>query len=100
MFQSPSSIIGGGRTFRSSSAAEGFIRSTALSQLTLAVLATTSYHVQIITRISSGYPLWYFWLAAMLGSPKNAGLGSKIVVFMVMYATIQGALFASFLPPA
>ncbi|RYO92015.1 hypothetical protein DL762_001844 [Monosporascus cannonballus] len=84
----------------SSAAAERLLRSMALSQLVLAALAITNYHVQIITRLSSGYPLWYFWLAGMLGSPTNSAFGSKIVVFMVMYATIQGALFASFLPPA
>lgn len=72
----------------------------ALAQTVLAVLALTSYHVQIITRISSGYPVWYWWLAASLVNGKDSRLGNGIVVFMVMYASIQGALFASFLPPA
>ena len=72
----------------------------ALAQTVLAALALTSYHVQIITRISSGYPVWYWWLAAALINGEKTKLGNGIVMFMVMYASIQGALFASFLPPA
>lgn len=101
LLQTPSGFIGGeARSSKSPAALNSFVRSTALSQLILATLAITNYHIQIITRISSGYPLWYFWLAAMLSRPKSSGFGSKVVVFIVMYATIQGALFASFLPPA
>lgn len=76
------------------------IRSMASAQLLLTVLAITNYHTQIITRISSGYPLWYLWLANQLSHDKTAGFGKNFVIFMVMYAGIQGALFASFLPPA
>ncbi|KAI0887759.1 glycosyltransferase family 76 protein [Annulohypoxylon maeteangense] len=76
------------------------IRSMALAQVVLAVLAITNYHIQIITRISSGYPLWYWWLAKILTDQKNSTFGNTVVRFMVMYAVIQGALFASFLPPA
>ena len=73
-------------------------QSAAAAQVILAVLAVTVYHVQIITRISSGYPLWYWWLARrLLGKDV---WGKRIVVFMVMYSSIQGALFSSFLPPA
>ncbi|KAG7286206.1 ER membrane glycoprotein subunit of the GPI transamidase complex-like protein [Staphylotrichum longicolle] len=74
------------------------LQSAAAAQVLLAVLAATSYHVQIITRISSGYPLWYWWLAGCL--IRGEKTGSRVVVFMVMYASIQGALFTSFLPPA
>ncbi|RYP90483.1 hypothetical protein DL770_003394 [Monosporascus sp. CRB-9-2] len=100
--RAPSSLLRSGETGPAASlaAAGRLLRSMALSQLVLAALAITNYHVQIITRLSSGYPLWYFWLAGMLGSPTNSAFGSKVVVFMVMYATIQGALFACFLPPA
>ncbi|RYP31536.1 hypothetical protein DL767_005714 [Monosporascus sp. MG133] len=100
--RAPSSLLRSGEAGPTASlpAAERLLRSMALSQLVLAALAITNYHVQIITRLSSGYPLWYFWLAGMLGSPTNSAFGSKVVVFIVMYATIQGALFASFLPPA
>ncbi|KAI1772215.1 glycosyltransferase family 76 protein [Hypoxylon cercidicola] len=76
------------------------IRAMASSQLILAVLAITNYHIQIITRISSGYPLWYWWLTGLITDSKNSTVGCNIVRFMVMYATIQGVLFASFLPPA
>ncbi|KAL7621830.1 ER membrane glycoprotein subunit of the GPI transamidase complex-like protein [Parahypoxylon ruwenzoriense] len=76
------------------------VQSMALSQLILAILAITNYHIQIITRISSGYPLWYWWLAGAITDRKTATFGSNVVRFMVMYAAIQGALFASFLPPA
>lgn len=74
--------------------------SMAGAQVALAVLALTSYHVQIITRISSGYPVWYWWVAHRLHDREKPWSGRCIVVFMVMYAIIQGVLFASFLPPA
>ncbi len=76
------------------------IRSAATAQVILAVWVFTSSHVQIITRISSGSPLWYIWLAEQTGSKDSAGFASKLVMFMVMYASIQGVLFTSFLPPA
>lgn len=76
------------------------IRAMALSQLILTFLAITNYHIQIITRISSGYPLWYWWLAGLIADGKTSTVGCKVVRFMVMYATIQGVLFAAFLPPA
>ncbi|KAK3381500.1 glycosyltransferase family 76 protein [Podospora didyma] len=74
------------------------VNSAAAAQVLLAVLAVTTYHVQIITRIASGYPLWYWWLANQL--IRGEKLGSRIVMFMIIYASIQGALFVSFLPPA
>lgn len=99
------------------------LRSLAYPQLVLAGLAITNYHVQIITRMASGYPILYIWLAFNLlgwskSSPpkKNEKLkkGSEkssiwrwrgpwedvVVTYMVMYGLIQGVLFASFLPPA
>ncbi len=76
------------------------VQSTAAAQVELTALALTSYHVQIITRHSSGYPLWYGWLAGALVSQDKAALGKGVLTFMVMYASIQGVLFASFLPPA
>ena len=84
----------------------GFVR-LAIPQLVLAVLAFFVYNVQIITRLSSGYPLWYICLAehivlySELGTEEKSFLRSNYVFrFMVMYAVIQGGLFASFLPPA
>ncbi|KAI0390229.1 glycosyltransferase family 76 protein [Xylariaceae sp. FL0594] len=76
------------------------LRSTAFVQTILAALAITNYHVQVITRLSSGYPVWYWWLAGMLSESKTRSFGKNVVVYMVMYASIQGVLFASFLPPA
>ena len=75
-----------------------FLQSAAVAQVLLAVLAATSYHVQIITRISSGDPLWHWWLAGCLVRGEKTGY--RVVMFMVIYAAIQGALFTSFLPPA
>lgn len=77
-----------------------FVRTLAASQALVAALAMTTYHVQIITRLSSGYPVWYWWVARCLMDRKRQGLGRAIVVFMVMYAGLQAVLFASFLPPA
>lgn len=81
-------------------------RRLAVPQILLALLALTTYHVQIVTRISSGYPLWYWWLASKIvarDSIKLAGCEVRarvIVLWMVMYACLQAGLFAAFLPPA
>lgn len=79
----------------------------ALPQAILAVLALTSYHVQIITRQASAYPLWYLWLASCLLREGKRGRGESCFVKpghllhgMVLYGVIQASLFASFLPPA
>lgn len=80
------------------------VASMAAAQLLLAALAITTYHVQIITRIASGYAVWYWWVAGSLldngADGKRRDVGGKVVIFSVMYAMIQGVLFASFLPPA
>ena len=96
------------------------LRRMALPQVALAVLAFTNFHVQIINRLSSGYPLWYVVLAIAITTtegnegerrsktseiPGTTYLSNKrtqkwIVRSMIMYAMIQGGLFASFLPPA
>jgi phosphatidylinositol glycan class V len=94
----------------------------ALQQFILAIMAATSFHVQIINRISSGCPVWYIVLAGVLCTPSSkehrSHVGQErqplsnlrflsegsnlqwIVRGMVMYAVIQGGLYASFLPPA
>lgn len=85
----------------------------ALPQLVLVVMAATSFHVQILNRISSGYPLWYLVLATEIcdrsaGSRSLLGVLGKygrmtpkmIVRTMVGYAIVQGGLYAAFLPPA
>ncbi|KAK4200843.1 GPI mannosyltransferase 2 [Triangularia verruculosa] len=81
-----------------SSQLTSLVQSAAVAQVVLAVLAIAMYHVQIITRISSGYPLWYWWVAGSL--IRGEKMGGYIVKFMILYALIQGVLFTSFLPPA
>ncbi|KAF4336425.1 GPI mannosyltransferase 2 [Fusarium beomiforme] len=76
------------------------VRTLAAVQILLAVLAITNYHVQIISRISSAYPVWYWWVASCLMDKQRQKLGYSVVMFIAMYAMIQGGLFASFLPPA
>lgn len=90
-----------------STAAEALPFRFAVPQIILAVLALTTYHVQVITRISSGYPVWYWWLASLILKDQNMTcLGTKLnpailtMRWMVIYAIVQGGLFASFLPPA
>ncbi|KAJ0337920.1 hypothetical protein COL922a_006233 [Colletotrichum nupharicola] len=96
--QSQATATGGAMT--ATGTREIVVLSLAASQVLLAVLAITTYHVQIITRIASGYAVWYWWVADCLLNPQKAALGRKVVTFFVMYGAIQGALFASFLPPA
>ncbi|KAL4908206.1 hypothetical protein BDW74DRAFT_98309 [Aspergillus multicolor] len=92
----------------SSGPAASLITQLAIVQLILAAMALTSYHVQIINRISSGYPLWYWYIAwqALGGSDlslpmiKYSSQSMVIVQAMVIYGLIQGVLFGSFLPPA
>lgn len=74
------------------------VRSLAVSQLLLTLLTLTTAHVQIITRISSAYPVCLWYLAAQL--QEGGSRAGNIVRFMVVYAVVQGGLYASFLPPA
>ncbi|KAF2089459.1 glycosyltransferase family 76 protein [Saccharata proteae CBS 121410] len=84
------------------------LKRLALPQLALAVLTLLNFHVQIINRISSGYPLWYLAIAAGLtgdaslarlavASPKASARVARVAI---TFAMVQGALYASFLPPA
>jgi phosphatidylinositol glycan class V len=79
----------------------------ALPQLVLAVAAATSFHVQIVNRIASGYPTWYSMVATWLvydqvefGNSRDQQRSQWVVRGMVVYALAQGMLFANFLPPA
>ena len=83
------------------------VRYLAVPQLMLAILALTTYHVQIVTRLSSGYPIWYWWLASLIMRDKKVVLFDRewnmaegVIRWMVIYGLIQAGLFASFLPPA
>ncbi|KAL3443031.1 glycosyltransferase family 76 protein [Aspergillus insuetus] len=91
----------------SSSPASSLLTQLAISQFILTVMAVTSYHVQIVNRISSGYPLWYWYLVwRALGtsdttqSARNRTQVLFVVQLMVAYALVQSVLFGSFLPPA
>lgn len=73
------------------------LRNMAIAQLLLVVMTLTTAHVQIITRISSAYPVWLWYLAGLSKEGKFLGM---FVEFMVLYSLIQAGLYASFLPPA
>jgi phosphatidylinositol glycan class V len=74
------------------------LRNLAATQLLLAVYTLTTAHAQIITRISSASPVWVWYLAVTYA--KDESIARHFVRFMVIYAVVQGGLFASFLPPA
>jgi phosphatidylinositol glycan class V len=61
-------------------------------------MAATSYHVQIINRISSGYPVWYWYLASFAWSDRR--MFAVVLRGAVIYGLVQAVLFGSFLPPA
>ena len=78
-----------------------YVRTLAAAQACVALLAITTYHVQVINRLASGYVVWYWWIAGcILDERGRSGLGSAVTIFFVMYAGVQGGLFSSFLPPA
>jgi phosphatidylinositol glycan class V len=92
---------------RHSSAVVHYVPELALPQLVLAVTATTSFHVQIVNRLASGYPTWYMMVATWLvdeqevpGSAKHKQRSQWVIRGMITYAIVQGMLFANFLPPA
>lgn len=83
------------------------LRELALPQLGLAIMAATTFHVQIINRIASGYPIWYLTVAVWLTDQElssqlwtGSDRGQWTIRAMIMYSLIQGMLFANFLPPA
>ncbi|CCE30359.1 uncharacterized protein CPUR_04207 [Claviceps purpurea 20.1] len=101
LFQNPQQVSRvAGKPRNNDEGCKWFVRALAASQVVVAVLAIMTYHVQIITRISSGYPVWYWWVAGCLMEKKRQRLGTVIVMFMMLYGGVQGGLFATFLPPA
>ncbi|KAH8668139.1 GPI mannosyltransferase 2 [Tricladium varicosporioides] len=80
------------------------LRNLAVLQSVLTLLTLTTAHVQIISRISSAYPVWIWYIASGLpGRNAHGGRSSpsgKFIRFMIIYAIIQAGLYASFLPPA
>lgn len=69
-----------------------------LPQFVLALLALTNFHVQIVNRISSGYPVWYIVLAIAMNA--DCRRVEWVVRGAIMYAIVQGGLYAAFMPPA
>ncbi|KAH7419070.1 GPI mannosyltransferase 2 [Cadophora sp. MPI-SDFR-AT-0126] len=80
-------------------AAQQVLRNLAVTQLSLVALTLSTAHVQIITRISSAFPVW-LWYGALASQAGKNTLAGGFVRFMVIYALVQGGLYASFLPPA
>ncbi len=79
----------------------------ALPQLMLAILAIASFHVQIVNRIASAYPIWYVAISACSFGRRSKSSAETTwlqhpwaIRGLVMYALIQGMLYANFLPPA
>ncbi|PGH08492.1 hypothetical protein AJ79_05981 [Helicocarpus griseus UAMH5409] len=61
----------------------------AIPQAVLAALALTNFHVQIINRLSSGYPLWYWYIAFRTleyGRTQNALLIPRVLVQTMDYS--------------
>jgi GPI mannosyltransferase 2 len=81
-----------------------YLPQLALPQLALALAAVTSFHVQVINRLSSGYPIWYLVVATAVAEQGAKGCQASnytwVVRWSVVYAITQGLLFANFLPPA
>lgn len=80
-----------------------------IPQLLVAILAVFVFHVQVVARMASGYPVWYWWLATCIVDQATRSEDSKLSKsreplilsrWMVMYGIIQAGLFACFLPPA
>lgn len=79
----------------------------AAPQLVLALTALTTFHVQIVNRIASGYPTWYMILGTCVVDSRGSPSGSRfaqhsrwLVRGLIMYGIVQGMLYANFLPPA
>jgi phosphatidylinositol glycan class V len=78
-----------------------------MPQIILAITAATNFHVQVINRLSSGYPVWYITIAEwMITQDSTTQRGKRfrcsqwICRGLIMYALVQGTLFSNFLPPA
>lgn len=91
----------------SNSATTRVLKTIAVIQAILGAMTFLTAHVQIITRIASGYPVWYWYIASKTTTTTQTKAGSSssssskwTIRWMIMYAIIQGSLFASFLPPA
>lgn len=79
------------------------LRNLAISQLILAIVTFTTAHAQIISRTSSSYPVWIWFLATLLLG-QNEFLHKRIfkglTSYLITYGIVQAGLYSSFLPPA
>ena len=80
-----------------------------IPQTLIALTCLFVAHVQIVTRLSSAYPVWYWWLAIELldyvsENPTSQGWKRTLPWFYsrwtIIYGVIQTGLFAEMLPPA
>lgn len=79
-------------------------------QTLIALTCLFMVHVQIITRLSSSYPLWYWWMAVQIIEYSNgdgpAAFGWRrwmpwfMTRWIILYGVIQAGLYALMLPPA
>jgi len=90
------------------------LKRLALPQLLLSTLALTNYHIQIISRLSSGFVIWYMLLASnileedtklvgkgpQVDQQKLWAWGKSVIRWSIGYALVQAVLFGGFLPPA
>ena len=75
------------------------LRNLAVSQLLLTLPTFTTAHLQIISRLSSAYPVWMWFESQSLVGGKSS-LGKITIRISIMYGLMQGRDFASFLTPA
>ncbi|RKF59061.1 GPI mannosyltransferase 2 [Erysiphe neolycopersici] len=78
-------------------------RNLAISQLILAVGTFTTAHAQIISRTSSSYPVWIWFLAILLlgqNTSQNKRIVKGLTSYLITYGIVQAGLYSSFLPPA
>ncbi|KAI6245252.1 GPI mannosyltransferase 2 [Erysiphe necator] len=79
------------------------VRNLAISQLILSIVTFTTAHAQIISRTSSSYPVWIWFLTSLLLSQKKSKfepLVKGLTSYLTTYGIVQAGLFSSFLPPA
>ncbi|POS84416.1 hypothetical protein EPUL_004833 [Erysiphe pulchra] len=78
-------------------------RNLAISQLILAIGTFTTAHAQIISRTSSSYPVWIWFLAILLlgqNKSQNKRIIKGLTNYLITYGIVQAGLYSSFLPPA
>lgn len=79
------------------------LQNLAISQLILAIVTFTTAHAQIISRTSSSYPVWIWFLATLLLGQNeflNKRIFKGLTSYLITYGIVQAGLYSSFLPPA